>query len=41
MIYRYTGGLSTEALLNYLSGDNFKNTTISSEYTNDLQGYVA
>jgi len=41
MIYRYTGALTTEALLKYLSGDNYKNTTLASEYTNDMQGYVA
>jgi thioredoxin-related protein len=41
IIYRYTGSLKLEDLLKYLSGDNYKNTTISTEYTSDMQSYVA
>jgi len=40
-IYRYTGGLDTDSLLKYLSGDNFKDTKLASVYSQDMQGYVA
>jgi thioredoxin-related protein len=35
-IYRYTGGLETEALLKYLSGDNYKDTKLASVYSQDM-----
>ena len=40
-IYRYQGGLSSEALLTYLSGDNFKDTKLATVYNNDMQDYVS
>ena len=40
-IYRYTGGLSTETLLEYLSGDNYKDPKFASVYTADMQDYVS
>jgi len=36
VIYRYLGGLDTEALLKYLSGDNFKDTKLASVYAQDM-----
>ena len=40
-IYRYNGGLSTEALLKYLSVENFKDPKLASVYTADMRDYVS
>jgi hypothetical protein len=40
-IYRYNGGLTTEALLKYLSVENFKDPKLASVYTADMRDYVS
>ena len=41
MIFRYTGKLQLDALLHYLSADNYKNQSLASIYNENLVDYVS